>query len=86
MGDDEAQEHASRDFEHTLLGVEVYPFGPKAIEHDPEIGYQVVRLPGFHNDVVDICLYSSPYMVSKHVEHTSLVRGSSISKAKGIVT
>ena len=51
MGDDEAQEHAS----HALLGVEFYPLGSKAVECDLEIGYQVVRLPGFYDDVVDIC-------------------------------
>ena len=71
------------DSEHTLLGVEFYPFGPKAIECDLEIGYQVVRLPGFHNDVVNIRLYSLPDMVFKHVEHASLVCSSGISKAKG---
>ena len=53
------------------------------MKRDPEIGYQVVRLPGFHNDVVDICLYGPPDMVFKHVEHTSLVCSSSVSKAKG---
>ena len=83
MGDDEAQGHPSRDSEHALLGVKLYPFGPKATEHDPEISYQVVRLPEFHDDVVDICLYGSPYMILKHVELTSLVRSSGVSKAKG---
>ena len=48
-----AQEHPSRDSEHALLGVELYPFGPKAIERDPEIGYQVVRLLGFNDKIVD---------------------------------
>ena len=43
---------------------------------------QVVSLPGFHNDIVVIYLYGSPDMVSKHMEHTSLVCSSGISKAK----
>ena len=77
------KEHASRDSEHALLGVEFHPLSPKAIKRDPEIGYQVVHLPGFHNDVVDICLYSPPDMVFKHMEHTLLVCGSSVPKAKG---
>src|SRR6185503_16805436 len=83
LGDDETQEHASRDSKHTLLGVELYPFGPKAIERDPKIGYQVVRLPEFHDNVVDICFYGSPYMILKYMDHTSLVRSSGVSKAKG---
>ena len=58
-------------------------FSPKTIERDPEIGYQVVRLPGFHNDVVDIRLYGPPDMVFKHVEHTPLVCSSGVSEAKG---
>src|SRR6185312_11285391 len=66
-----------------FLGVELYPLSPKVIKQDPKIGYQVVRLPGFYDDVVDICLYGAPDMVSKHVEHAPLVRCSSISKAKG---
>ena len=82
LGDNEAQEHASRNSEHALLEVEFHPLSPKAIERDPEIGYQVVRLPGFHNDVVDIHLYGPPDMVFKHVEHTSLVCSSGVSKAK----
>ena len=64
-------------------GVEFHPLSPKAIERDPEIGYQIVRLPGFHNDVIDIRLYSPPDMVFKHVKHTSLVCSSGVSKAKG---
>jgi hypothetical protein len=72
-----------RGTEHAFFGVELYPFGSKAIECDPKIGYQVVRLPRFHNDIVDICFYSSPNMILKHVEHTSLVCGSGVSKAKG---
>ena len=83
LGDDEAQEHASRDSKHALHKVEFHPLNPEAIKRDPEIGYKVVRLPGFHNDVVDIRLYSPPDMVSKHVEHTSLVCNSGVSKAKG---
>ena len=78
-----AQEHPSRDSEHALLGVELYPFDLKAIERDPEIGYQAVCLPGLHDNVVDICLYVPPDMVSEHVEHTSLVCSSGISEAKG---
>ena len=74
--------NANRDSEHALLGVELYPFGPKAIECDPEIGYQVIRLPGFHDNVIDICLYGSPDMIPKHVEHTPQVCSSGVSKAK----
>ena len=83
LGYYETQEHASRDSEHALLRVELYPFGPKAIECYPEIGYQVVRLPEFHDNVVDICLYGSSDMISKHVEHASLVCSFGVSKAKG---
>jgi len=82
LGYYETQEHASRDSEHALLRVELYPFGPKAIECYPEIGYQVVRLPGFHDNVVDICFYGSPDMILKYVEHTSLVCSPGVSKAK----
>ena len=32
-------------------------FSPKTIERDPEIGYQVICLPGFHDSVIDICFY-----------------------------
>ena len=59
-----------------------YKPGVTAIESDPEIGYQVVRLPGFYNDVIDIFLYGAPYMISKHMEHKSLVCGPGVSKAK----
>ena len=83
LGDDEAQEHASRHSKHALLGVELYPLGPKAIECDPEIGYQVVHLLGFHDNVIDICFYGSPDMILKHVEHTSVVCSFDVSKAKG---
>ena len=83
LGDYETQEHASRDSEHALLRVELYPFGPKAIECYTEIGYQVVRLPEFHDNVVNICFYGTPDVILKHVEHTSLGRSSVVSKAKG---
>ena len=63
-------------------GLSFYPFGPKVIKHDPKIDYQVVRLPGFHDNIVNICLYGSPDVILKHVEHTSLVCSSGISEAK----
>ena len=53
------------------------------MECDPVIGNQVVRLPGFYNDVIDVCLYAAPEMVSENVEHTPLVCGSGVSVAKG---
>ena len=53
------------------------------MECDPEIGNQVVRLPRFYNDIVDICLYAPPKMVSKNVEHAPLIGSSSVSEAKG---
>ena len=68
---------------HALLGVEFYPLCPKAIKRDPEIGDQVVRLPGLYNDVVHICLYVPPDMVPEYVEHTPLVCSSGVSEAKG---
>ena len=83
LGDNETQEHASRHPEHTLLRIKLYPFGSKAIERDPEISHQVVRLPGFYNDVIDICLYVSPEMVPKNMEHTPLICSSGVSEAKG---
>ena len=43
---------------------------------------RLVRLPGFYNDVVDICLYVSPEMVPENVEHTPLICSSGISEAK----
>ena len=71
LRDDEAQEHSSRYSEHAFFQIELYPLRPKAVECDFEIGYQVVSLPGFHDDVPE------------HVEHTSLVCSSGVSKAKG---
>src|SRR6185436_2323299 len=53
------------------------------MECDPEIGNQVVRLPGFYNDIVDICLYAPPEMVSENVEHALLIGSSSVSEAEG---
>src|SRR6185503_17717209 len=50
---------------------------------DPEIGYQVVRLPGFYDDVVDICFYIPPEMVPEYVEHTPLICSSGVSESKG---
>ena len=38
-----------------------------------KIVHQVVRLPGFYYDIVDVCLNGSPDVIPENVEHTSLV-------------
>ena len=83
LGDDETQEHASRHPENAFFQVELYPFGPKAIECDPQIGDQVIHIPGFYNDVVDICFYVPPEMVPEYVDNTPLICSSGVSEAKG---
>ena len=82
LRDDETQEHSSRYSEHAFFLIELYPLGSKAVKRDFEISYHVVCLPGFYDDVVDICFYVPPDMVPEHVEHTPLVCDSGVSKAK----
>ena len=65
-----------------IFRIELYSIGSKAVERDLEIGYQVVRLPGFYDDVVDICLYVPPEMVPEYMEHTPLICSSGVSEAK----
>jgi hypothetical protein len=49
---------------------------------DPRVANQVVRLPGFHDYVVYVCLNGPPDVVSEDVLHTPLVRRARISEAK----
>jgi hypothetical protein len=43
---------------------------------------QVIRLPGFHDYIVYICLNGSPDVISENVLHTSLVGSARISETE----
>jgi hypothetical protein len=47
-----------------------------------QIGDKVIGLSGLDNDIIYICLNSSPDEVPKNSEHTSLVRGSYVFEAE----
>jgi hypothetical protein len=50
--------------------------------NNAQIVNQVVRLPGFDDDVIYVGLYGSPDVVLENVLHTPLVRSARISEAK----
>ena len=73
LGDDEAEQHASRDPENTFFGIE---FDAVCLEFRKgllKVGDQVVSSFGFDYDVIDIGLNGSPDEVSEAIEHTTLV-------------
>jgi hypothetical protein len=53
-----------------------------ARRYDAEVANQVVRLPGFHNYVVNVRLDGSPDVVSEDVLHTPLVCCTCVSEAE----
>jgi hypothetical protein len=67
---------------NTFSGVQFYPVGPQAAERDAEIANQVVRLPGFHDDVIYLRLGGPPDVVSEDVLHAALVRCACIPEAE----
>jgi hypothetical protein len=68
--------------EDAFFRVQFHPVGPQAIEHGAQVVNLVVRLPGFHNYVVYVCLNGPPNVVSENALHTLLVRSARISEAK----
>jgi hypothetical protein len=71
-----------RHSEDAVLRVQFHPVCPQAIKRDGQIVNQLVRLPGLDDDVIYVCLYSSPDVVPENVLHTLLVRSARVSKAK----
>jgi hypothetical protein len=53
-----------------------------AAERDAKVANQVVRLPGFYDDVVHIRLDRSPDVISKNVLHAALIRYTRVSEAE----
>jgi hypothetical protein len=82
LGNNVSQQHATRHPEDTFFGVQFHPVGLQAIERRVQVVNQVVRLPGFHDYVVYVCLNGSPNVVTENVLHTLLVRSARISEAK----
>jgi hypothetical protein len=60
LGNDEPQEHASRNAKDTLLGVELDIFCLEAFERDTEVINQIVDLFGFDYDVINVGFYGWP--------------------------
>ena len=78
LGDDEAEQHAPRDPENTLLGIEFDAIRSEFYKGLLKIGNKVVSSFGLNHDVIDIGLNGSPNEVSKAIKHTTLVRRPSI--------
>ena len=78
LGDDEAEQHASRDPKNTFFGVEFDAVGPEFRKGLFKVSDMVVSSLGLDHDVIDIGLNGSPDEVSEAIEHTALVRCPSI--------
>ena len=73
LEDDEAEQHAPRDSENTLLGIEF-----DAIRSEFCKGYEVVDPFGLNHDVVNVGLNGLPDEVPEAFEHAALVRSPSV--------
>jgi hypothetical protein len=82
LGNDVSQQHATWHLEDALFGVQFHPVGLQAIERNAQIIDQVVRLLGFYDYIVYVCLNGPPDVVSGNVLHTPLVHSARISEAK----
>ena len=82
LGDDEAEQHAPRDPENTLLGIEFYAIRSEFCEGLLKIGNEVVSLFGLNHDVINVGLNGLPDEVPKAFEHTTLVRSPSVLQTK----
>ena len=73
LRDDETKQHAPRDPENTLLGIEFdvvcSEFGKGLLK----ISYEVVSLFGFNHGVIRVGLNGLPDEVPETLEHTMLV-------------
>jgi hypothetical protein len=47
-----------------------------------KVANQVVRLPGFHDYIVYVCLNGSPDVIPENVLHTSLVCSARVSETE----
>ena len=74
LGDDEAEQHAPRDPENTLIGIEFDAIRPEFRKGLLKIGDQVVSPFGLNYDVIDVGLNGSPDEVLEAFEHIVLVR------------
>jgi hypothetical protein len=82
LGDDEPQEHASGDFEDTLLGIEFHALRPQTLECRFKVREEVGGFPRLDYDVIDVSLDHSADMLSKHVVHAPLVCRTCIPQTK----
>ena len=71
--DDETEQHAVRDPENALLGIEFDAVCSKFCKGLLKIGYEVVSPFGLDHDVINIGLNGPPNEVPKTLEHTTLV-------------
>ena len=78
LGDGEAEQHAPRDPENTLLGIEFDTICSEFCKGLLKIGYEVVSPFGLDHDVINVGLNGPHDKVSKTHEHTMLVCSPSI--------
>jgi hypothetical protein len=83
LGNNEPQEHASRNTEDTFLGIELDVFLFEALKRNVEVINQVVDPLGFDHDVVNVGLDGWPNVFSKNVLHASLVRSPCVPETEG---
>ena len=73
LEDDETKQHAPRDPENALLGIDFDAVCSKFCKGLFKIGYEVVSPFGFDHDVINVGLNGPPDEVSKVLEHIPLV-------------
>ena len=78
LKDDETKQHAPRDPENTLLGIEFDAICLEFRKGLLKIGDKVANPFGLNYDVIDVGLNGSPDEVSEAFEHTSLVCSPSV--------
>ena len=80
LGDDKAEKHATRDLENAFLGIESDPVCSNPGRRLLQVSDQLVCLPCFDHNVIDVCLNNSSNEVAEASDHESLVGHSSVLK------
>ena len=82
LGDDETKQHAPRDPENSLLGIEFDAVCSEFCKGLLKIGYEVVSPFGLDHDVINVGLNGLPNEVPKTLKHTTLVCSLSVLQTK----